>query len=213
MPPDDDKEWRDLLVVAFHYPPDNTSTGVLRTAKFTEYLLRHKWHSRVVTVPERLYASRNPTETCDVPDGISVERPWACDIKELVGIRGAYPGWLAVPDRYWPWLFTGYLAGARAVRRYRVDALYSTAPVPTAHLIGLLLKKRFGLPWVADFRDPWVEDSMPRLRRWCEGKMERRVIESADRVICNTPTMRRAFTAAYPSIPATKFSTITNGYD
>lgn len=204
---------RGLLVIAFHYPPDNTSTGVLRTAKFTEYLLRHRWRSHVITVPDELYQSRNPAGLEKVPDAISVERTWACDVKTTFGIHGAYPGWLAVPDRYWPWQFTACTAGAKAIRRGGIDALYSTCPIPTAHLIGLRLKKRSGLPWIADFRDPWVEDSMPRIRRWLEGRMERKVIAAADRVICNTPAMRRAFLEAYPRVAAEKFVTITNGYD
>lgn len=202
-----------VLVVAFHYPPDNTSTGVLRTAKFTEYLLRHGWRSSVITVPEELYTSRNPAGVEKISGVISVDRTWACDVKSAFGIRGVYPGWLAVPDRYWPWFFTGCKAGAKAIKRGGIDAIYSTSPVPTAHLIGLHLKKRFGLPWIADFRDPWVEESMPRLRRWLEGKMERSVIAAADRVICNTPAMRRSFLDAYPGVDEGKFVTISNGYD
>lgn len=202
-----------VLVVAFHYPPDNTSTGVLRTAKFTEYLLRYGWRSHVITVPEELYTSRNPAGVENTPSAISVERTWACDVKAAFGIRGVYPGWVAMPDRYWPWLFTACASGAKAIRRGGIDAIYSTSPVPTAHLIGLRLKKRFGLPWIADFRDPWVEDSMPPMRRWLEGKMERNVIAAADRVICNTPAMRRAFLDSYPRVAAAKFVTISNGYD
>jgi glycosyltransferase involved in cell wall biosynthesis len=202
-----------LLVIAFHYPPDNTSTGVRRTFKFTEYLLRHRWQSHVISVPEHLYASRNPPEAVAIPDEIVVERTWACDIKRALGVRGLYPGWLAVPDRYWPWYFAGVRAGTSAIRRRRLDALYSTFPQPTAHLIALRLKKRFGLPWIADFRDPWVEGSMPRWRRWLEGKMEGAVIRAADRVICNTPAMRRDFVERYPTVDSARFVTITNGYD
>jgi len=202
-----------LLVLAFHYPPDNTSTGVLRTFKFTQYLLRHDWRSHVISVPERLYTSRNPPGADAIPSAITVERPWACDVKSMFGIRGVYPGWLALPDRHWPWLFAGSRAGARAIRKFGIDAIYSTSPVPTAHLIARRLKKRFGLPWLADFRDPWVEGSMPWWRQKVEGWMERAVVEAADQVICNTPAMQRAFLLAYPHIAKSKFVTITNGYD
>jgi hypothetical protein len=213
LPPSDGGPLRKLLVIAFHYPPDNTSTGVLRTFKFTEYLLRHRWRSRVISVPEHLYASRNPAGADVIPPEIEVERVWACDIKSAAGFRGIYPAWLAVPDRYWPWLFAGTRAGARAIRAGGIDAIYSTYPVPTAHLIGLRLKRRFGLPWIADFRDPWVEESMPPLRHRFEAKLEHAVVTHADRVICNTPAMRCGFLRTYPDVPAAKFVTITNGYD
>lgn len=204
---------RRLLVVAFHYPPDNTSTGVLRTLKFTEYLLRHAWVSEVVSVPERLYYSKDPASVSKIPDQVKVFRTWAADIRELFGFRGVYPGVLAAPDRYWPWFFPACRQAGRLIQGNRPDALYTTYPIPTAHLIGLYLKKRYGLPWVADFRDPWVEDSMPLWRRRFEGYLEAKVIKNADRVICNTPAMRRFFLSRYPALPPAKFVTITNGYD
>ena len=204
---------RTLLVVAFHYPPDNSSTGVLRTFKFTEYLLDHGWRSDVISVPETLYPSRNPPGAVAIPRQISVERVWACDVKTTFAFRGIYPSWIGVPDRYWPWMFSATRAGLKTIAKGGVSAIYSTYPVPTAHLIGLRLKKRSGLPWIADFRDPWVEETMPPVRHWLESKMERSVIENADRIICNTPAMRRSFLKRYPDIPESRFVTITNGYD
>jgi len=85
--------------------------------------------------------------------------------------------------------------------------------MPSAHLIGLRLKKRFGLPWIADFRDPWAVRSGARLRDWIDSRLERAVVTSADRVICNTPAMRRHFVEVYPDVDAARFVTITNGYD
>ena len=204
---------KNLLVIAFHYPPDNSSTGVLRTFKFTEYLLDHGWRSEVITARSELYSSRNPLDADFIPAAIKVSRAWACDIKKAAGFRGIYPGWLAVPDRFWPWYFAARRAGAKAIRRGAVDAIYSTYPLPTAHLIGLSLRKRFKLPWIADFRDPWATDAGQGLRGCIESRLEREVVTVADRVICNTPAMRRNFLLRYPQLPQRKFVTITNGYD
>lgn len=202
-----------LLVIAFHYLPDNTSTGVLRTLKFTDYLRRYGWQSDVVSVPERLYRSVDPASVARIPEGVTVHRPWAGNVKELFGIRGVYPDLLAIPDRFWPWLPGAVRNGLRLIRGQGMDALYTTYPPATAHMIGLRLKRRTGLPWIADFRDPWVEDSMPPLRRRLEGWLERRVLSAADRVICNTPAMRRWFLERYPDLPPERFVTIPNGYD
>jgi len=204
---------KNLLAIAFHYPPDNSSTGVLRTYKFTEYLLDHGWRSHVITAPSALYASRNPPGADVIPAQIEVERVWACDVKRALGFRGIYPGWLAVPDRYWPWFFAARRAGTRAIRRGTVDAIYSTYPLPSAHLIGLSLRKRYKLPWIADFRDPWVTEAGRGLIGRFEVRLEREVVTVADRVICNTPAMRRNFLVRYPHLPQEKFVTITNGYD
>ena len=204
---------RRVLVVAFHYPPDNTSTGVLRTLKFTQYLHEHSWASTVLTVPPHLYYSSDPASISKIPQHVEVHRTAAVDIKEALGVGGVYPSVLAVPDRYWSWLFSGTRAGKALLSSGRFDAVYTTYPVPTAHWIGLRLKKRFGLPWIADFRDPWVEDSMPWYRRKLEGMLEARVMRHADRIICNTPAMRRFFLERYPQCDPAKFVTITNGYD
>ncbi len=200
-------------MVAFHYLPDNTSTGVLRTLKFTQYLAHHGWTSDVVSVPERMYYSVDPASLAQVPAQVTIHRPWAGNVKHLFGIRGVYPDLLAMPDRFWPWLPGATATGLRLIREGGIEAIYTTYPPATAHLIGLRLSKRTGLPWIADFRDPWVEDSMPALRRRLEGWLEQRVLASADRVICNTPAMRRWFLERYPNLPPTRFVTIPNGYD
>lgn len=202
-----------LLVVAFHYPPDNTSTGVLRTLKFTQYLLNHHWVSEVLSVPECLYFSKDPGSVSQIPSEIKVHRTWGMDIAKKLSIRGIYPDFVTIPDRFWPWIFSAPGYAADLIKSKRFDAIYTTYPVSTAHLIGCKLKQRFGLPWIADFRDPWVEYSMTPFRQYVEGIMERKVMTLADRIICNTPAMRRFFLQRYPDLPADKFVTITNGYD
>jgi glycosyltransferase involved in cell wall biosynthesis len=204
---------RQLLVIAFHYPPDNSSSGVLRTLKFTQYLLQGGWCSTVLSVPEQMYRDTDPALTANVPPEVSIHRTWAVDLKKKLSIAGSYPGFLAYPDRYWPWLFSAVRRGTQLLRGGRFHGVYSTYPVPTAHLIGLRLKRRFGLPWIADFRDPWLEDSMPWLERRLAISFERAVVTEADRIICNTPAMRRMFLERYPQLDPSKFVTITNGYD
>ncbi len=204
---------KNLLVVAFHYPPDNTSTGVLRTAKFTEYLPAQGWRSHVISVPESVYASVGPTGGGQISHDIRVERVWACDVKRTFGIRGYYPKWVSYPDRYWPWFFAARRAGLAAIRNRDVQAIYTTYPMPTAHLVGWALKRATGLPWVADFRDPWAIRSDTPLFDWLDARLEKIVVAAADRVICNTPAMRRHFLSRYPTLAKDKFVTITNGYD
>ena len=67
------------------------------------------------------------------------------------------PDWLLLPDSYAGW------AAPRAARRGRAarargtsSAVLSTSPPDSVHLAALPLARRFGLPWVADFRDPWI---------------------------------------------------------
>ncbi|MBL1275772.1 MAG: glycosyltransferase family 4 protein [Ectothiorhodospiraceae bacterium] len=203
-----------LLMVAFHYPPDNTSTGVLRTLKFTQYLQEFNWYCDVLSVPETLYPSTDASAVSKIPETVRVHRVWAEDIKKVLSIRGIYPSFMGVPDRYWLWVLPA-LRQAKLLLRgdHNFKAIFSTYPVPSALLIGLLLKKRHGLPWIADFRDPWVEDSMKGYEKWLSAWIERKILEKADRVICNTPRMREWFMQRYPHVDARKLVTIPNGYD
>jgi hypothetical protein len=58
------------------------------------------------------------------------------------------------PDSYAAWGKPALHAGLERVRKGGIDAVISTSPPETAHLVG---EKIAGpLPWIADFRDPWV---------------------------------------------------------
>jgi glycosyltransferase involved in cell wall biosynthesis len=124
--------------------------------------------------------------------------------------------WLQVPDSRVGWLPAGVWSGFQAIHRHRCQAIYTTAPYWSAHLIGLVLRRLTGLPWLADFRDPWranthrvIPHRLPdRFDRW----LERQVIRHAARVIGNTPSVRRDFIRRYPDC-AERFVTIPNGYE
>jgi len=86
----------------------------------------------------------------------------------------------------------------------------------SAHLIALTLSRRTGLPWVADFRDPWIGNPFRQagsaiLERW-DALLERRVLRRATRVVCSTPTMTARLCERLPFIGG-KCSTILNGFD
>jgi glycosyltransferase involved in cell wall biosynthesis len=104
----------------------------------------------------------------------------------------------------------------RAIRAHRPDAVFTSGPPHDAHLLGLALQRLCKIPWVADFRDPWVTHGSRAKRRpvWrlLEPHWEGAVIRRADAVVANTPMVRDALKSAYPR-QAGKVVAITNGYD
>lgn len=124
--------------------------------------------------------------------------------------------WLQIPDQTTGWLPYGISTAQRAVRRHRCQAIYSSAPQWTSHLIALVIKRLTRLPWVADFRDPWRSSpfrkipwrAVDRFDAW----LERRVVHDADWVVCNTNPVRADFARRYPEF-APKFITVPNGFD
>jgi glycosyltransferase involved in cell wall biosynthesis len=108
--------------------------------------------------------------------------------------------------------------GRRLLQSEQFDAILSTSPPHTDHLIGLRLKNKCKIPWIADFRDPWVNDdsplfSQPKWRRSLEVKIEASCVKAADLVVCNTDWLCGVMRDRYRRVCANKFVTLTNGFD
>jgi glycosyltransferase involved in cell wall biosynthesis len=63
--------------------------------------------------------------------------------------------WLAFPDRYAMWIPFALLYGFRELMRGGYSLIWSTSPPVSCHIVASVLQRLSGLPWVADFRDPW----------------------------------------------------------
>ena len=132
------------------------------------------------------------------------------------GLRDWFTRLLIIPDSRVGWILPAVGEGLRAIRRCRPDVIYSTSPCMSAHLIALILSRRSGLAWVADFRDPWRGNPFrnlvyPSLDRW-DAWLERRVLGRATQVVCNTKPMGDQLCARLPFL-ADKCTTIMNGFD
>lgn len=204
-------------MVAFHFPPEGGSSGVLRTLKFSKFLPENGWIPHILTLKETFYPAQDKHLMGDIPKEAVVHRTFALDSGRHMAIKGRYLACLAVPDRYVSWLPFGMARGMKVVRKEAIDVLYSTSPTPTAHLIALTIKARTGLPWVADFRDPWIEEGQfpvpGTLRYRIESALERLVVRHADRILVTTPNLGREFESRYPDLARNKVRVIYNGYD
>ena len=205
------------LFIAYHYPPESSSSGVLRTLKHTRYLGRFGWRVTVLTLDRGAYDTVDPQLEGQVPADVRVVRTPFVEVKRHLAVRGHYPSILAIPDRWigwWPWAVA---AGRRIVRNDPVDVIYSTSPHATAHLIALSLVRRARVPWVADFRDPWYEDppepGTTGIGQFAARRLERRVVARADRIVASTTRLRDMLASRYSWRPREAFLAIPNGYD
>jgi len=93
--------------------------------------------------------------------------------------------WEKTPDRYLDWK-PSVLSAISRQSNYRPDVLTTFGTPMSDHLIGLELKKIFGVPWIAHFSDPWVENEFKGYNSFTRGinvALERKVVEAADRLI------------------------------
>ena len=118
-----------------------------------------------------------------------------------------------IPDGEIGWRPFAGLKGLRIIRKEKIDLIYSTSCPYTDHLIGYFLKKWTGRPWVADFRDPWsLSIKAPQFswRRFCDSRLEKRMLAHADRIVTVTEPIEKDFRNIYPN---GHYYTITNGFD
>lgn len=129
--------------------------------------------------------------------------------------------WIArgvlVPDAYLGWAYPALREARRELAMSRYDAVLTTSSPDSTHLVGRTLKRSLGVPWVADFRDPWTRRLAYRpFSPWHDRlhrNLERSCLKEADRVIVTTEETRRDFLTLYPGIPAGKIEVIPNGFD
>lgn len=204
-----------VLMVAFHFPPLRGSSGIQRTLKFAQYLPALGWQPLVLSAHPRAYANQGPDQLAEIPPEAVVKRAFAIDSGRHLAWRGRYLGFMAWPDRFVGWCLGAVPAGLALVRQYRPQVLWSTYPIASATLIGLLLHKLTRLPWVLDLRDPMTDTNYPRdpkvraLWRW----IERKAVHNAALVVCNTPSAVVTYTTRYPHLPRSRFAMLENGYD
>jgi glycosyltransferase involved in cell wall biosynthesis len=162
-----------LLVVANPFPP-MASAGTTRVVRFLRHLPEYGWEPTVLTA-----RAQGPAP---VPPGVRVERaPVPVPAPLLRGGRRSTRAnqWLFVPDPFAPWVPGAVALGRRLLADEPFDAIFSSSPRPSVHVVASILARRSGVPWLADYRDPWTtyqfrryptpahRASHRRLEAWC----------------------------------------------
>lgn len=226
-----------LLIISYYWPPTGGS-GVQRWVKFSKYLPEHGWQPVIYTPenPERL--AYDESLLADIPECAEVIRrrivePYGL-YRKLFGRSGGevnplnssgkslksklsrvLRGNLFIPDPRVSWVRCSVRFLKKYLREHPVDAVVTTGPPQSMHLIGRGLKRSLGLPWIADFRDPWTR--MFYYKHLCLSKfadrkhhrLEQGALDEADLVLAVSPPVRDDFQAQ----TRTPVHLITNGYD
>ena len=222
-----------LLVLAYFYPP-LAGGGVHRVLSFTRHLPAHGWACTVVCAGEHDYWVRDESLRDRVPSETEVLRvSGGSALATLLRLgRGARTDgrrssagfsllrplseWFLLPDSY-----VGWSARAARVARDRIaaggiDAILSSSPPDSAHLAAAGLAQATGLPWVADFRDPWIATSFKRPPTpWHAARqraLEARVTGGADLVLAASRTHHDVLAARATARPR-QLLFLPNGFE
>ena len=230
-----------VLIISYYWPPSG-GAGVQRWLKFVKYLRGFGWEPVVYTPENPESPAEDQSLVKDVPDGLEVikTRIWEpySTYKKFVGrekddrIKSGFlsekrkpsfqeklsvwiRGNLFIPDARKFWIKPSIRHLTTYLEDRPVDAMVSTGPPHSMHLIARALKAKYNVPWIADFRDPWTNIDFYgalRLTRHSDRKhhrLEREVLSAANRVIVVSQGMAKDFTR----IHSREYTVITNGYD
>lgn len=213
-----DDSLRSLLVVAYFFPPLGGG-GVQRTLKFVKYLPGCGWRPIVVTTRQSQTRLEDTDLSEEIPPEARIVRTADLGLPDWLPWRARawITRWLFLVDEHIGWLFFSVKPSLQHIRRESIQAIYSTSTPYTDHLIGYRLKRQTQLPWIADFRDPWIGNTSikfpTRLHQRLVERMEADVLQTADRVLVVSEPMRQLILSRYTNIPAAKVTVLPNGYD
>lgn len=203
-----------ILMVAAEFPPC-LSAGVQRSYHFAENLLRNGWLPLVLSANPRVYKQLDQGVQFSPEIVENMRTAFAADASVHFAIKGKYFGFMENPDKIASWYHHGWRVGMDMIKSHEPDVIWSTFPVSTAHRIAMKLKKKTGIPWVADFRDPLhshCDENYKRITNLAK-KIDAATVAQANLLVFATQHMCDLYRKAYPDIDQSKFCVIENGYD
>lgn len=127
---------------------------------------------------------------------------------------------IALPDSDRNWILPATFHAVREIKRENINCIITTSPPVSVNLVGLLVKLITGVKWVADFRDPWLNEAGSKrlhptsaLSLKIESYLEKKVIQKADSVFTTTDNLRDKFREQYNDLSEKKFITVYNGFE
>lgn len=193
--------------------------GVQRTLKFVKYLPDCGWRPTVVTARRPHTRLEDLDLKEEIPQVARIIRTSDLKLPHWLPwrVRAWIARWILLVDEHIGWLPLAIKPSLDCIQEESIQAIYSSSAPYTDHLIGYRLKMRTHLPWIADFRDPWVGNfsaQFPtRLHRRLAMKIEGDILGAADRVLVVSEPMRQAMLSRHIEILATKVTVVPNGYD
>ena len=228
-----------VLIVSYYWPPAGGS-GVQRWLQFVKHLPEFGWTPIVFVPSNPIYPVLDPSLNDDIPPDIQVIKhpiiePYRianmiskrtksiakghiqspekqnCIDKISLWIRGN----LFIPDARVLWVRSSAKKIGKIIIKNNIQTIITTGPPHSVHLIGMRVKKKFGIHWIADFRDPWTSISyhesfyLSKLSRKKHERLELKVLSSSDHIITTSKSNAEEFRKKTTQ----PISTITNGFE
>ncbi|MCX6198397.1 MAG: glycosyltransferase family 4 protein [Bacteroidetes bacterium] len=228
-----------VIIFTYYWPPAG-GVAVQRFLKFSKFLPEFGWEPIIITVDNGSYPYLDESLVKEISPSLRVYRTKTFEPFEFYNLlRGKKGKSLPVvsvgshnkksffqtvseyvranffiPDARKGWVSYAVKQAEEILKNEKVDAIITTGPPHSAHLIGLQLKEKFNVKWLADFRDPWTgifyNNFLPRTEstKQKDKALETKVLQTADLVTVISPGMKKEFESR-----AKKIEVVSNGYD
>ncbi|SEC89939.1 Glycosyltransferase involved in cell wall bisynthesis [Tenacibaculum sp. MAR_2009_124] len=225
-----------VLIVTYYWPPAG-GPGVQRWLKFVKYLRDYGVEPVVFTADNPSYPIIDESLKKDIPEGIEVIKYPILEPNGIIskfkkgntqksmGFLNPNPSFIEklmlyiranyfIPDARMFWIKPSVKKLKKYLEDNKIDALITTGPPYSVHLIGLHLKKAMGVKWIADFRDPWTSVDyfhlLPLKKKSIKKhyELEEKVLKTADSVLMVSNHAMKKYKDTARSIDV-----ITNGFD
>ena len=229
-----------VLIITYYWPPAG-GPGVQRWLKFVTYLPEYGIEPIVFVPQNPTYPIYDESLLDEIPKGIRIiKQPifepyrWASVFSKkktkrissgiiqkqqrqsyverlMLWVRGN----LFIPDARKFWVNPSVRALKKIIREENIETIITSGPPHSMHLIGLKLKQKLKLNWLADFRDPWTSIGyhkklkLTKTSQQKHKKLESLVLNTADRIVVTSQTTKNEFSRITPK----PITVITNGYE
>ena len=205
---------RSVLIVSPHFPPINAPDHQ-RVRMSLPYFEEFGWQPTVLAVqPGQVEGTDDPLLERTLPAGTEIIRTGALSVRwtRRVGL-----GSLAL--RSLPFLWR---TGSQLLASKRFDAVYFSTTMFAVMALGPLWQKRFGVPYILDFQDPWIEDSYGKsgapsppggrfkyqFNQWLARRLEPRAMHAVSEVIAVSPAYVETLLHRYPHLKPEQFTVL-----
>jgi glycosyltransferase involved in cell wall biosynthesis len=230
-----------ILIITYYWPPSGGG-GVQRWLKFVKYLPEFGWNPVVVAPLNPEYPVFDNSLESEIPEGLEVIKlpiwePYGI-FKNLTGRKKEervnnglvfdkqkqkpvekfllwFRGNVLIPDPRIFWVVPSVMRLKKIIQAGNFEAIVTTGPPQSIHLIGFRLKKIYNIPWIADLRDPWstfeqLEQFYPsELAIKRQKRLERKTLSYADKII----TVSSVWAAELEESTGKSVDLVSNGFD
>jgi glycosyltransferase involved in cell wall biosynthesis len=182
---------------------------VHRSLNLVKHLREFGYEPIVLTIDEKSIDkagyTKDQTLLNELPVGAVIKRMPSHEpvklIKVLMKLRIYRLFWFFFFPFLWEWSFLWSLHAIKVAKQIiideKIDIVYTSSGPFSSLVTGYILKKKLGIKWVADLRDPYTDAyawDFPSKFHWqLTRKIEARVLAKPDFLIVNTNAVKRLY--------------------